>query len=72
MILCKVGDRYYWVTPDSIVSVRYALVAVDYFTKWTEAEAISIINQDHVMKFIWRNLICRFELPHAIISDSEK
>ncbi|XP_012836530.1 PREDICTED: uncharacterized protein LOC105957147 [Erythranthe guttata] len=49
---------------------RYLIVAVDYFTKWVEAEALSRITEDEVMKFIWKNICCRFGVPRIIISDN--
>ncbi|XP_052734193.1 uncharacterized protein LOC108339372 [Vigna angularis] len=48
---------------------KFLLVAVDYFTKWIEAEPLSVISAQRVQKFIWR-LICRFGLPKKIITDN--
>ncbi|XP_017428576.1 uncharacterized protein LOC108336615 [Vigna angularis] len=48
---------------------KFLLVAVDYFTKWIEAEPLSVISAQRVQKFIWR-LICRFGLPQKIITDN--
>jgi hypothetical protein len=45
-------------------------VAVEYFTKWVEAEALASITSQVVEKFIWKNIICRFGLPHDIIFDN--
>lgn len=47
---------------------KYLLVAVDYFTKWIEAESLAIISKK-VQKFIWR-LICQFGIPQKIITDN--
>lgn len=33
--------------------VNYAVVAVDYFTKWAEAEALSTIMAARVKNFVW-------------------
>jgi Integrase core domain len=49
---------------------RFILVAVKYFTKWVEAEVLASITSQAIRKFIWNNIICRFRLPHAIISDN--
>ncbi|KAL0445446.1 UNVERIFIED_CONTAM: hypothetical protein Slati_2267300 [Sesamum latifolium] len=46
---------------------KFLLVAIDYFTKWVEAESLSRITEAEVMKFIWKNIICRFGLPREII-----
>ncbi|XP_047174666.1 uncharacterized protein LOC124842265 [Vigna umbellata] len=48
---------------------KFLLVAVDYFTKWVEAEALATITAAQVQKFCWK-LICRFGLPRSIITDN--
>ncbi|KAL0404564.1 UNVERIFIED_CONTAM: hypothetical protein Sradi_2097200 [Sesamum radiatum] len=49
---------------------KFLLVAVDYFTKWVEAEPLARIIEGEVMKFIWKNIICRFGILREIISDN--
>ena len=51
---------------------KFAIVAVDYFTKWAEAEPLARITENQTTKFIWRNIICRYGLPHTIITDNGK
>ena len=46
------------------------LVAVDYFTKWAEAEALADIRDVDVKKFVWRNIVTRFGVPDSLISDN--
>ncbi|XP_014501831.1 uncharacterized protein LOC106762433 [Vigna radiata var. radiata] len=48
---------------------RFLLVAVDYFTKWVEAEPLASITAMQVQKFCWK-IICRFGLPKVIITDN--
>ncbi|KAK4389424.1 hypothetical protein Sango_2279400 [Sesamum angolense] len=48
---------------------KFLLVVIDYFKKWVEAESLAHITEGEVMKFIWKNIICHFELPREIISD---
>ena len=50
--------------------VKFLLVAIDYFTKWVEAEALAIITEAKIRSFVWKNIICRFEIPMTIISDN--
>ena len=50
--------------------VKYAVVAVDYFTKWAEAEPLASITTKKVLDFVVKNIICRFGLPAKIISDN--
>ena len=49
---------------------RFVLVAVDYFTKWAEAEALANIRDVDVKKFVWKNIITRFGVPDSLISDN--
>ena len=49
---------------------KYLLVCTDYFTKWVEAEPLANIRDVDVKKFIWRNIVTRFEVPYVLISDN--
>ncbi|KAL0303736.1 UNVERIFIED_CONTAM: hypothetical protein Sradi_6241700 [Sesamum radiatum] len=46
---------------------EYFIVAVDYFSKWVEAEALSKISAKEVMKFFWKDIVCRFGIPRAFL-----
>ncbi|XP_075670001.1 uncharacterized protein LOC142639747 [Castanea sativa] len=46
---------------------EYILVAIDYFTKWVEADSYSVLKAKHVARFIENNIICRFGVPQEII-----
>ena len=48
---------------------RYIIVAMDYFTKWPEARAISNIRADTVAEFIYKEIICKHGVPEEILSD---
>ncbi|CAL9024100.1 unnamed protein product, partial [Prunus brigantina] len=50
----------------------FAVVVVDYFTKWTEAEALTTITAAKIEHFVWKNILCRFGLPNAIVTDNGK
>ncbi|BFG37056.1 hypothetical protein CerSpe_233300 [Prunus speciosa] len=56
--------------PQGKGQVKYAIVAVDYFTKWVEAEALATITAARVEEFVWTNICCRFGIPYAIITDN--
>ncbi|XP_075474944.1 uncharacterized protein LOC142505722 [Primulina tabacum] len=49
---------------------KFLLVAVDYFSKWVEAEPLAKITEQEVLKFLWKNIVCRFGVPRRIISDN--
>ena len=50
---------------------EFILVAIDYFTKWVEATSYKVLNSKKVAQFIQTNIICRYRVPHEIISDNE-
>ena len=50
--------------------VKFLLVAVDYFSKWIEAEPLANITAKQVQRFLWKNIICRYGIPHTIITDN--
>ena len=50
--------------------IKFLLVAVDYFTKWVEVEPPTKIMTQKVQKFTWKNIICRYDLPQAIVTDN--
>ena len=50
--------------------MKYAIVAIDYFTKWVEAEALASITEAKTSSFIWKSIICRFGIPYAIVTDN--
>ena len=49
---------------------KWLFVGIDYFTKWVEAEPLSNIRDIDAKRFIWRNIITRFGIPHTLISDN--
>ena len=49
---------------------KYLLVSTDYFTKWVVAEPLANIRNVDVKRFIWKNIITRFGVPHTLISDN--
>ena len=55
--------------PKAMVNKRYLLVGIDYFTKWVETEPLANIRDVDVKRFIWKNIITRFGVPYALISD---
>ncbi|RYA71484.1 hypothetical protein DD595_25335 [Enterobacter cloacae complex sp. 4DZ3-17B2] len=48
----------------------FILVAIDYFTKWVEATSYTNVTRSVVVRFIKRELICRYRLPRKIITDN--
>jgi len=63
---------YCWptMTRDSKGKKRFLVVAVYYFTKWAEAEALATVTANNVISFLWRSVVCRFGIPYSIVSDN--
>ncbi|CAJ2674998.1 unnamed protein product [Trifolium pratense] len=49
---------------------KYLIVAVDYFTKWIEAEPLAHITTFNVLRFFKRNILARFGIPQVVITDN--
>jgi len=50
---------------------RFILVAIDYFTKWVEPASYTSVTRSVVVRFIKREIICRYGLPRKIITDND-
>ena len=48
---------------------KYILVAVDYVSKWVEAEALPTNDAKVVVKFLQANIFARFGVLRALISN---
>ncbi|XP_022144032.1 uncharacterized protein LOC111013824 [Momordica charantia] len=77
-----VRQGYYWPIVDQDAKkfvkacdnwqTKFDVVAVDYFTKWAEVETLSHITESRVTSFILTNIVCRFDIPNAIVTDNGK
>jgi len=45
-------------------------VAIDYFIKWVEVEPLTTITTLQVQKFVWKHIVCRYGIPHTIVTDN--
>ena len=43
---------------------------MNYFTKWVEFKPLANIKDVDAKRFVWKNIITRFEIPHTLISDN--
>ncbi|XP_059432644.1 uncharacterized protein LOC132165945 [Corylus avellana] len=41
-------------------------------SSWAEAEALVNIIANNIEKFLWKSVICRYGIPHAIVTDNGK
>jgi hypothetical protein len=53
-------------------NLKFAFVAVEYFTKWIEARAVSTVTSKTAQKFFWQNIVCHFGVPSELIVDNGK
>jgi hypothetical protein len=51
---------------------KFAIVAVEYFSRWIEVEPLGAITSAAVQKFVWKNIVCRFRVPKEFITDNSK
>ncbi|KAK9002759.1 hypothetical protein V6N11_060340 [Hibiscus sabdariffa] len=60
------------ISPKASNGHRFIFVAIDYFTKWVEAASYASITRATVVRFLKREIICRYGMPERIISDNAK
>ncbi|GAV88771.1 rve domain-containing protein [Cephalotus follicularis] len=51
---------------------KFLIIAVDYCTKWVEAEPLATIIEKNMESFVWKSIICIFGVPRVIVSDNGK
>ena len=56
--------------PKATGNKRCLLVSIDYFTKWVETEPLANIKDMDAKRFIWKNIVTRFGIPHTLILDN--
>ena len=57
--------------PKAAGNRQWLLVGTDYFTKWVEAESLVNIRDLNAKRFVWKNIVTRFGIPHTLILDNE-
>ena len=53
-------------------SVQYVVFAIDYFTKYVEADVLVSITPTKIKEFVYKNIIFRCGFPYTIVLDSGK
>ena len=46
------------------------MVDTNYFTKWVEAKPLANIKVVDAKRFVWKNIVTRFGIPHTLILDN--
>ena len=60
------------INPNSSKLHKYILIATDYFSKWTEAIPLKVINDIKVIQFLTQNIVTRFGVPNCLVFDNAK
>jgi hypothetical protein len=58
--------------PTAQGNLKFTFVAIEYFTKWIEARAVSTITSKTAQKFFWQNIVCQFGVPSELTVDNGK
>nr|XP_043614026.1 uncharacterized protein LOC122585974 [Erigeron canadensis] len=82
MVVAKITKMgYYWPSmyKDTVNEIqpcsgkiKVLVIVVDYFTKWVEAKPLATISGKQIEKFVWEQVVTRFEIPQVIVSDNGK
>ena len=54
--------------PKAVGNKKYLLVDTNYFSKWVEAEPLANIRDVDAKRFVWKNIVTQFGVPHVLIS----
>jgi transposase InsO family protein len=57
------------VHPASSKGHRFVLVAIDYFTKWTEVMLLRNMTHKEVIRFLLEHIIHRFRIPQTLTTN---
>lgn len=49
---------------------RFLLVLTDFFSKRVEDDSHASIKDAQVESFVWKNIVCRHEVPYEIVTDN--
>lgn len=56
--------------PRGIGQKKFLMVVVDYFSKWVEDEPLVHITKYAIIMFMWKNIVCWYDIPQQLISDN--
>ena len=51
---------------------KFIIVAMDYFTKWAEAEAVSNIPESTIHEIFKKSVVYRYGVPRVLVTDNGK
>ncbi|GAA0162911.1 hypothetical protein LIER_39497 [Lithospermum erythrorhizon] len=56
--------------PKAKGGAEFAILAVDYFSKWVEAAPLKKTKSEDVIQFLWKNILTRFGIPKILVLDN--
>jgi len=56
--------------PQAPGRLKFLVVAIDYFTKWIEAEPLATITSSKIQKFFQKFILSRFRIPRSLVTDN--
>jgi hypothetical protein len=67
LALCRLGVDFLGPFPKVVGGYHFLYVAIDKFTKWLEATAMTTINKASTVKFL-KSIVCHFGIPNRGIT----
>jgi hypothetical protein len=58
------------INPPSSQQHKYILTTTDYFTRWSEALPLKVVNTNQVVSFLNSHIITRFRIPECLVFDN--
>ena len=58
--------------PMAARQLKLLVLGIDYFTKWVEAEPLATIIEKYVWSFVWKNIVCHFEILRVFVFNNGK
>ena len=58
------------IRPNTSNGHKYIVMEIDYFSRWIDAESFGTLKAKQMVKFIEKSLICRYGVPHHIMTDN--
>jgi hypothetical protein len=58
------------INPSSLQQHKYILTTTNYFTRWSEAVPLKVVNTNHVVSFMNSHIITRFCIPKCLVFDN--
>jgi hypothetical protein len=55
------------INPSSSQQHKYILTTTDYFTRWSEAVPLKVVNTNQVVSFLNSHIITRFSVPECLV-----